>query len=584
MKINAILLGSLATAVFIAAAVPVAFALSNDATPEDTEAVRPAITTNVAGDYLAGQYAKTSGNIDSAIRSLQRVHREQPDNTSVAIQLQGMLLLQGRVDEVVKLAEQIRASGIKDPLSSLVLVLRDAKEEEYESADAILGAALEGNNVQLWMPLLSGWVAVSRHTLDKPMTTENISVSVGRAAPLVNYHLALINAQAGFKDEAAKNFKNAIDDPLDPPKRVMKQLLKFYDENNSPELLTPLVKAYRDSHPESGKEAAIASIANARDGIAEVMYTMGGIMFGAGVANDAAIYLQLATYIKPDLSEAVVALGDAYGELQQYERSNELYGKIPPQNPYYLNAQLHIAVNYEHMGKLDESLALLDKLTKQSARDPEALVTKGDLLRIHARYPEAVDAYTKALARLKDAKSSNWPIYFARGTCYERQGKWDEAEKDMLMALELKPDQPDVLNYLGFGWLERGKNSSDALAMIQKAIKARPDDAQIVDSMGWALYIQGDYKGSMEYLEKAVELLPGDPTVNDHLGDLYWRLGRKNEARFQWERSLTFSPENKLSEVIQKKLKDGLPPTTTVANTLTSDAAVVDKPVLSATP
>lgn len=544
----------------------------------------PAIITNVAGDYLASQYAKSRGNIDDAIRALQRVHREDPGNIGIAQQLQGLLLLQGRVDAAMPLAELIRTANAKDPLSSLMLVLRNIRDEEYAAAGNMLNAALDGSNVQLWMPLLSGWVAVSNRTLDKPMAIDNISANIGRAAPLVNYHLALINDQAGFKEEAARNFKDAIEDPRDPPKRVMKQLVKFYERNNAPEILAPVVAAYRNAYPDSAKDNAVASITTVSDGVAEVMYTMGGIMFGAGVANDAAIYLQLALYIKPDLSEAIVALGDAYGELQHYARSNEMYGRIPPRNPYYPNAQLHIAVNYERMDKYPEALELLDKLIKQYPGDAEALVTKGDLLRIHGSYADAASAYTKALARVKGTSASTWPIYFARGTCYDRQGKWEEAEKDMLMALELKPDQPDVLNYLGFGWLEHGKNISDAMAMIKKAIKARPDDAQIVDSMGWALYIQGDYKGAIEYLERAVELLPSDPAVNDHLGDLYWRLGRKTEARFQWERSLTFLPEDNLSESIRKKLRDGLPPVTNMVNALSSDASSVDKPAYRAMP
>ncbi len=140
--------------------------------------------------------------------------------------------------------------------------------------------------------------------------------------------------------------------------------------------------------------------------------------------------------------------------------------------------------------------------------------------------------------------ANDWPVLFARGACLERLGKWALAEKDLRRALELKPDQPDVLNYLGYGWMERRLNLADARAMIEKAVKARPDDAEIVDSMGWALYLQGDFQHATEYLEKAVELLPGDATVNDHLGDVYWRLGHKTEARYQWERSLSFSPDS----------------------------------------
>lgn len=548
----------------------------------DNDAKKPLadqITSNVAGSYLSSRFARDSGDIGSAIMALQRVHDEEPDNITVALQLQGMLLVDGRIDSAIELAEDIDTSGHKDPLTTLLLALREIQEDDAEAAASILDNAADVGSTQLWLPLMQSWTDVSLGRLEKPVTVESINSDIGRAAPLVNYHLALINSKGGFKDEAAKNFKNAIQDPAQPPQRVMRQLLRFYDQNDAPEQLAALVKEYRESNEGEDKEADIENDGNtpvintARDGVAEILYTMGGIMFGAGVANDAAIYLQLALYVKPDLSEAMVALGDTYSQMRQEERANAMYARVPQDDILYSKAQLHIAVNHERMGHFKEAISLLDGMAKHSPQATEALVTKGDLLRIHGHYKEAVEAYSLAIKRIGELKPMFWPLLFARGSSYERQGKWPLAEKDLQMALELKPDQPDVLNYLGFAWLERGTSIEEARDMIARAVKARPDDAQIVDSMGWALYIGGDYTASISYLEKAVELLPGDPTVNDHLGDVYWRLGRKNEARFQWDRALSFSPEAKLAQVIQNKLKDGLPPSDFANSTTSSEDA-----------
>ena len=533
--------------------------------------VLPPIPSHVAGSYLSSQFAKNTGNLDLAIRSLQRIHADEPDNINVSLQLQGMLLVQGHIDEAIILAEEINKSGNKDPLAVLLVTLHAINKGDTNAANDYLSKAAELGSNQLWVPLMQAWVDIDRHKLEKPLTIDAINNDIGKgdvghAAPLVNYHLALINSQAGFKDEAAKNFKNAIADPKEPPVRVMKQLLRFYDQNDAPEQLSAVVKAYNEANVDNdndgdtdvendGNTPAITSL---KDGIAEILYTMGGVMYGAGVATDAAIYMQLALYTKPDMDEAIVALGDTYSQLQQYERSNELYAKIPPENRLYTKAQLHIAVNDERMGKFTRAISLLDALAEQSAGDTEALVTKGDLLRIHGQYAKAIDAYSESLGRISELQAADWPILFARGACYEREGKWRQAEQDLQAVLKLKPDQPDVLNYLGFGWLERGHHIDEARDMIARAVKARPDDAQIVDSMGWALYLQGDYTESIAYLEKAVELLPGDPTVNDHLGDVYWRLGRKNEARFQWELALSFSPETKEAQSLHKKLKEGL--------------------------
>ena len=221
-------------------------------TPDTTasKAVAPQINANVAGSYLVSRFARDNGNNGAAILSLKRVHEEEPDNISVALQLQGMLLVEGRVKEALEMANDIDRSGHKDPLTTLLLALEELKHDSPESAAAILDNAADVSAApQLWLPLMQAWVDVSRQKLEKPITLEGIHSDIGRAAPLVNYHMALINSQGGFKDEAAKNFKNAIQDPTDPPLRVMKQLLRFYDQNDAPEQLASVVKEYRESKP-----------------------------------------------------------------------------------------------------------------------------------------------------------------------------------------------------------------------------------------------------------------------------------------------------------------------------------------------
>jgi tetratricopeptide (TPR) repeat protein len=528
---------------------------------DDDKPVEPApLPQGFSGTYLSGQFARAHGDAAGAIDYLRKVHHDDPKNADLTGQLEGLMLLQGKIDEAIALAGDMPAES-RDQLSSLLLVLAEVKKNNAEEASAFLNDISDGSNPQLWQPLIGAWLDVSRHKLAKPMTLQDFTADVGRAAPLVDYHLALINASAGFKDVAAQNFKDAIEDPKNPPGRVIGQLLAFYHKNGQPPLLAPIVKAYSETYPEFARQADLPMVETMQDGVAEVLYTMGGIMLAAGVNNDAAIYLQLTLYLKPDLSEAALALGDSYNELQQYARSNEMYAHIPAASRFYEKAQLHMAVNAERMGKLDDALAMLDNMSKAMPTASDALITKGDLLRVHQRYPEAVAAYSEGLKRTPQIKADYWPVLFARGACLERLGKWSEAESDLRQALTFKPNQPDILNYLGYGMLEHHENMPEAREMIATAVKARPDDAQIVDSMGWALYLQGDYAGATEYMEKAVELLPGDATVNDHLGDVYWRAGRKTEARYQWERSLMFSPEASMADSIHKKLKDGLPPT-----------------------
>jgi tetratricopeptide (TPR) repeat protein len=431
--------------------------------------------------------------------------------------------------------------------------------------------------VQLWQPLMAAWLDLGRHKITKPLIIEQFSVDVGKAAPLVNYHLALINEQAGFIDAATQNFKNAVEDPQNPPGLVIGPLLRFYAQHNKPDALQAIVKNYTKLHPEAANIQGIPVITTAKDGVAEVLYAMGGIMLGADITNDAVIYLQMTLYINPDFTDAALALGDAYVQLQQYDMANASYSKVKPDQQAYVKAQLEIAVNEDRLGKLDAALARLDKMEQHSTPAAAAsLITRGDLLRTHMRYAEAIDAYTKAMGRVPELNVTYWPVLFARASCYERLGKWHDAEQDLQQALKLSPNQPDILNYLGYGWLEHGVHLAEARTMIETAFKASPNNAEIADSMGWSLYLQGHYEKAAEFIEKAVELLPGDPTVNDHLGDVYWRLGRKTEARYQWQRSLSFAPEQPLTNNLQRKIKDGLPAASTsdTVSDLSGDAPV----------
>ncbi|NCY24514.1 MAG: tetratricopeptide repeat protein [Alphaproteobacteria bacterium] len=501
---------------------------------------------------------------------------------AVAVQLQGMLLMQGKVSAAAEVAAAIKASGTRDPLSDLVLAMQALHDNKIDDTVKVLESANQNGNLQLWVPLLLGWVNYERGQVTKPLTLDIFSIDIGRASPLINYHMALINERAGFIEAATANLAKAAEDPRLAPPRIMQRLAAFSEAHDNPKELAAVLQAYQPTGDEP--QTALPVIGNARDGVAEVLYTMGGIMFSAGVVNDAAIYLQLAAYVKPDMGEAQLALGDAYSQLQQYARSNAAYENVTPQDELYGRAQLHIAVNYDRMGREKDALALLDKLAAQDKDNADALITKGDLHRIHGRYQEAINTYNKGLARIGELSSDDWPVLFARGSCLERLGRWPEARKDLQAALDLKPDQPDVLNYLGYAQLERGENLAAAQAMIARAVEARPNDAQIVDSMAWVLYKQGNYEESLAYMEKAVEMMPSDPTVNDHLGDVYWRLGRKTEARFQWQRSLSYSPDAKLESSLHKKLKQGLPPAPTMASTAVEKQASAAEATDSATP
>ncbi|MEQ1790162.1 MAG: tetratricopeptide repeat protein [Rickettsiales bacterium] len=511
----------------------------------------------VSGSYLSSQFSRSSGDIENAIKSLKAVYQENDQNVEIANQLMGLYLLNGNVDNAMEIASNISKTNATEPISALMLSLLAIKNNDAVKASHILNELSENEGGQLWLPLISAWLDVDQHKLLKPLVMEELSAEVGRAAPIVNYHLALINAQAGFINAAAENFKQSMINPTYRSKRVMQMLLLFYKKHTS-KVLKSLVAEYSKANRDEPKVETLV-IDNMQDGTAEVLLTMGSIMLEADVIQDATLYLQLALYLNPNIEIATVKLAMAYGELQQYGIANELLAKIKPTSSLYNRAQLYIAINLGHLKNVDESIVKLDKLISESPDGIEAYMAKGDLLRSQEKFADAIIVYEAALATLKEKTPRHWSIFFAIGTCFDRQGNWVEAEKNFKLSLELSPNQPDVLNYLGYSYLMRGENLKQAKKIIEKALKIRPTDPQIMDSMGWVLYTLGNYKQAVVYLEMAVSLLPADSTTNEHLGDVYWRLGRKTEARFQWDRSLTYSKDEFTSQEVLKKLKYGLP-------------------------
>jgi Flp pilus assembly protein TadD len=236
--------------------------------------------------------------------------------------------------------------------------------------------------------------------------------------------------------------------------------------------------------------------------------------------------------------------------------------QVPQGSPYSWSARLRVAANLELLDRTDEAIAQLKAMAVEEPTRAGADMQLGDLLRSKKRFTEAVEAYDGAIKRFEAAgMPERWSLYYSRGIALERSGQWKRAEADLEHALELKPDQPLVLNYLGYSWIDRGENLDRGLKMIQKAVELRPEDGYIVDSLGWAHYRLGDYASAVQYLEKAIELVPEDPTINDHLGDAYWQSGRAVEARYQWKRALQFGPQDEEIKPIQAKLDGGTVPT-----------------------
>jgi len=300
-------------------------------------------------------------------------------------------------------------------------------------------------------------------------------------------------------------------------------------------------------------------IRSAADGLAEAMFDLGSVLNQAETIDLSLLYVRFALNLRPQFGLAQLLLSDVLSTQNKPEESLAVLSEIKPNSIYYPSARLRGAINLDTLERTDEAIAQLKTMATEQPQSVAVEVQLGDVLRNKKRYAEAVTAYDEALRRAGAVgMPERWSLFYDRGVALERAGQWDRAEKDLKHALELKPEQPLVLNYLGYSWIDRGENLEEGLKMIEKAVELRPDDGYIVDSLGWAHYRMGDYAGAVEQLEKALELVPQDPTINDHLGDAYWQSGRLSEARYQWQRALQFGPQENEIKPIEEKLESGL--------------------------
>jgi len=299
-------------------------------------------------------------------------------------------------------------------------------------------------------------------------------------------------------------------------------------------------------------------VRSAQAGAAEVLYGLGSSLGRQGGEDLGLVYLQLALYLEPQHPIALAALGDLYETMKKPERAIEVYGRVPANSPLKRNAEVHRALNLDQLERTDEARRNLEALIAAKPDDIEAIMALGNVLRARKFYKEAADTYTKAVNLLPAPERGYWTLYYFRGICRERSKQWPLAEKDFEQALALYPDQPQVLNYLGYSWVDQGQHLDKAIEMIRKAVSLRPNDGYIVDSLGWAYYRLGRYDEAVRELERAIELRPEDPVINDHLGDAYWKVGRRLESFFQWGHAKDLKPEPEDLEKIQVKLRDGL--------------------------
>lgn len=514
--------------------------------------------------YVAGQRAWLERDTAVAADYYLAALASDPDNAILRQRAFQILVSDGRFREAMPLAQSLQPGSAAYGVARMLLALDALKARDYDDALTALDDVAGTGFDSLLRPLTRAWALVGAGRVDEGLAALDVLDSMPPLASFGREHRALILMVAGRWDQAEPMLRAMVDSRSASVRTIHDYAAHLSQTGDMAAALAALepwvegnprlatLRADRDQL-RAGKPLETL-IDGPVDAVAEALFRTATELMRQPTSASAIIYARLATFLRPQFADALVLIGDMLEMQSRPAAALAAYRAVPANHLLAKHARLRGSLMLDQLERSDEAIADLNALIAEDPDFVDAEITLAGILRRLERYGDATVHYDRAIAMAE----ADWTLYYGRGICHERLGAWDQAEADFRAALELNPDEPYVLNYLGYSLLDRGLKLDEATAMIERAVAQRPDDGFIVDSLGWAHYLAGRYQEAVAQLEKAVSLQPADPTINDHLGDAYWKAGRTLEARFKWRHALQMEPEAEHAARIREKLDLGL--------------------------
>lgn len=550
------------------ALVPAASAQSSSSNLLDMlQLFRPSAT----GSYLAGRQALEELRTSEAARYFNEAAQSDWDNPVLVERSFISFAANGQIGQSAQVAKRLKELVGQNELAELVIATEALKERRYGAAGNALETISQDTFTGITAGILRAWALVGEKRYDE---ADAILAKLGDTGleDFLVFHRALMAEVAGEKAKALELAAQAFENEPYVARMVEVYSRMLANEGRFDEaaeviatfedqgLTHPLVTVVKEAVDAKRRPGVFAT--NVQLGAAEMFHGIGVALSRDGSKDLALVFLRLGHYLDPNADVIGLAAGLLLDSEGQHDAANEIYDAVGSSSPMKPTAVVRIAQNLDAMGDRAEALRRLRNIVATRPGDLDAVSVLGDLLRYDEQYEDAAEAYTKALEITGGEAPADWRFYYVRGIANERAKHWPQAEADFLKALELNPDQPSVLNYLGYSWIDMDMNLDEALGMIEKAVEAQPQDGYVVDSLGWAFYKLGRIDEAVETLERAVMLRPNDAEINDHLGDAYWKAGRRLEAQFQWKVAKSVDEVGNVAERVGPKLEDGLTPAT----------------------
>ncbi len=528
--------------------------------------------SGLAGAYLAAQFALGSNDLAQAGDYLERALETDPDDPNLLQSAMRARLVGGRVPQAVDIAQTLISQTPDNQQAGLLLAIAAFEAGRYSSAERYLSKMNKGPMARLLEPNIRLWMAIAENNRDAVQSavsqlrrsaafTPISMLQVGQAMELSGDIQGASEAyETGLRAGGASYFffVKAYGGYLERQGDVDAARNLYQDYHNT-HLTHPHVSAALARLNAAGTPAPPPPLArNVRVQLAYAFYAVAEVMEREKRLELALAYAHLALFLEPESDIAVFMTAEIFARHERWTAAGDRFALIAPEQVMYRAAQIKRAEMLNEVDAVEEAISVLYAVMTNTSDDIDVLVALGDMLRFRFRFEEAEQAYDKAIGFIREERAIYWHVYFARGITRERQGNWVMAEVDLQKARQLSGDEPHVLNYLGYSWIDQGIYLKEGLRIIELAVRKEPSNGFFVDSLGWAHYQLGQYDKALGYLEHASRLEPTDAVITEHLGDVLWQLGREVEARYQWRKALAFDPVDEDRLKIESKIITGL--------------------------
>lgn len=520
------------------------------------------------GAFLVAHYAALSNDPHQALKSYEAAFKAAPDDILLAERAVFAALMAGAFEDAVRMAKAADEGGAEAALVRLTLATDAIRKGRAARAERYLTGTGFGPfnrmmavNLRAWTALERAGPSAAREVLLQGQVHDALLDSV------TLYMLGMIELAAGQQDRALEVFETVWQTGPRLALAAEAHARLLAARGRHAEALALLSDFRREVGPNPALEALRLDIEagrpvaphapSLREGAALAIYAPAAALAAQSESDLPGVYFAMALALDPDLDIARTLWADALDGAGRRQAAISVLSDIDAASPFFATARGQMAWAVLREGEPERALAIArDALAQRPDRD--LMVQFADLLAQTGHDGEAEAMLSRVITIDRARGYSDWRVVFARGAARERLGYWPGAESDLTEALRLSPDNPDIMNHLGFSWIDRGIRLEEGMRLISRAVDLKPNSGLILDSLGWAYFRLGDYDRAVLHLERAAELEPADPVINDHLGDAYWRTGRRLEAYYQWQRALRLGPDDQARETLETKLAIGL--------------------------